>query len=131
VSRERRLAARFRRLSSGSIRKGVDDEFSSFPNAISPFLLASADEASSANRQPSGCVQPSMFELPEDFVVCPLINCNNSTPLQSSSTWNDFMAGNRDLLTWSPSVLTWHYRDETLKSDLARRIFVMPDRLSQ
>lgn len=42
-------------------------------------------------------------------------------------TWEEFEAGNADLLTWKPSVLDRYYRAETLASDLARRVFVMPD----
>jgi hypothetical protein len=40
-----------------------------------------------------------------------------------------FARRNPDLLTWRPSVLGRYYRDETLASDLARRTFLLPDRL--
>jgi hypothetical protein len=43
--------------------------------------------------------------------------------------WEAFAARNTDLLSWKPSILQRYYRDETLWSDRARRIFVMPDRL--
>lgn len=46
-----------------------------------------------------------------------------------SDTWDRFAAVNQDLLTWKPSLLDRYYAPETLQSDLARRIFVMPDRL--
>jgi len=46
-----------------------------------------------------------------------------------AATFDDFAARNPDLLTWGPSVLDRYYRRETLASDLARRVFVMPDRL--
>ena len=42
--------------------------------------------------------------------------------------WEEFAAENPDLLTWRPSVLDAYYRPETLGSDLARRVFVLPDR---
>jgi hypothetical protein len=42
--------------------------------------------------------------------------------------WDKFAASNPDLMTWRPSVLGEYYRDETLGSDLARRVFVLPDR---
>jgi hypothetical protein len=42
-------------------------------------------------------------------------------------SWEDFAARNPDLLTWKPSVLDAYYRPETLGSELARRIFVLPD----
>jgi hypothetical protein len=43
--------------------------------------------------------------------------------------WAEFAAGNPDLLAWRPSALARYYRDETLASDLARRVFVLPDRV--
>jgi hypothetical protein len=43
-------------------------------------------------------------------------------------TWDRFAAANPDLLTWKPSLLTRYYTAETLRSDLARQVFVMPDR---
>jgi len=42
--------------------------------------------------------------------------------------WQDFARENADLLEWKPGILGWYYRDATLKSDLARRVFVFPDR---
>jgi len=41
--------------------------------------------------------------------------------------WESFSAANADLFDWSPSVLERYYASGTLKSDLARRIFVLPD----
>ena len=47
-----------------------------------------------------------------------------------AKTWEDFAAANPDLLTWKPSILERYYSSETLKSDLARNVFVFPDRSS-
>lgn len=44
--------------------------------------------------------------------------------------WPDFVARNQDLMTWKPSILGLYYRPETLASDLARRVFLLPDRLA-
>ena len=44
--------------------------------------------------------------------------------------WEEFAATNRDLLTWSSTILKQYYRDETLSSDLARKIFLFPDKPS-
>jgi hypothetical protein len=41
-----------------------------------------------------------------------------------------FAARHPDLLAWRPSILARYYRDETLASERARRVFVMPDRLA-
>lgn len=42
-------------------------------------------------------------------------------------TWEEFAASESDLLDWQNPVLAKYYRKETLASDLARRIFLMPD----
>ena len=45
----------------------------------------------------------------------------------AGETWEGFAARNPDLLIWKPSVLEGYYHKETLASELARRVFVMPD----
>jgi hypothetical protein len=42
-------------------------------------------------------------------------------------TWEEFAAANPDLLRWKGGVLERRYSAETLASDLARRVFVLPD----
>jgi hypothetical protein len=42
--------------------------------------------------------------------------------------WEEFARQNPDLLIWKDGVLSRYYREATLKSDLARRVFVLPDR---
>lgn len=48
----------------------------------------------------------------------------------AGATWGEFAERNPDLLRWKPSILDRYYRPETLGSELARRAFVMPDRIS-
>jgi hypothetical protein len=43
-------------------------------------------------------------------------------------SWEEFEEHNPDLLIWKGSVLGSLYRPETLESEQARRIFVLPDR---
>jgi hypothetical protein len=43
-------------------------------------------------------------------------------------TWEAFAEANPDLLTWKPSILTQYYSEELLQSELARKVFVFPDR---
>lgn len=43
-------------------------------------------------------------------------------------SWKEFLAGNGDLLDWKGGILRRYYREGTLGSELARRIFVLPDR---
>ena len=42
--------------------------------------------------------------------------------------WEEFASANPDLLMWRPSVLDRYYRPETLGSELARSVFLLPDR---
>lgn len=46
----------------------------------------------------------------------------------AGETWEEFAERNPDLLSWKPSILDRYYQPETLSSELARRVFVMPDR---
>jgi hypothetical protein len=46
-----------------------------------------------------------------------------------SPSWEAFAAAHPDLLVWKPSILKRYYSDELLKSELARRVFVLPDRV--
>jgi hypothetical protein len=41
--------------------------------------------------------------------------------------WEEFAQRNADLFDWKPGILGRYYRNATLKSDLARRVFVFPD----
>jgi hypothetical protein len=47
-----------------------------------------------------------------------------------AQTWEQFERTNPDLFDWERNVLLRYYREETLNSDLARSIFVLPDRVS-
>jgi hypothetical protein len=45
----------------------------------------------------------------------------------AGTTFEEFAAAHPDLLTWKPSILARYYREETLGSELARRVFLLPD----
>jgi hypothetical protein len=45
-----------------------------------------------------------------------------------AANWEEFARRNPDLLTWKDGVLSRYYREATLKSDLARTVFVLPDK---
>jgi hypothetical protein len=47
----------------------------------------------------------------------------------SSNDWDEFARRNPDLLVWKDGILSRYYRKTTLQSDLARSIFVLPDKL--
>jgi hypothetical protein len=42
--------------------------------------------------------------------------------------WEEFAGENPDLLCWKDGILGRYYRQETLQSDLARKVFVLPDK---
>lgn len=45
-----------------------------------------------------------------------------------SQNWEAFAAANPDLFDWTNNILKTYYREETLRSDIARQVFVLPDR---
>ena len=48
-----------------------------------------------------------------------------------SATWEDFAQQNPDLLIWKNGILSRYYVEGTLKSDLAKRVFLLPDKCLQ
>ena len=46
----------------------------------------------------------------------------------AGADWDDFVQENSDLLVWKHGILSRYYREATLKSDLARSVFVLPDK---
>ena len=42
--------------------------------------------------------------------------------------WDDFAAKNPDLFEWKPGILGRYYHESTLQSELARSVFVFPDK---
>ncbi|MGB8473863.1 MAG: hypothetical protein WCE61_07255 [Candidatus Acidiferrum sp.] len=47
----------------------------------------------------------------------------------SPQSWAEFSGGNQDLLRWNENILKKYYRPETLASELAKKVFLFPDRL--
>jgi hypothetical protein len=45
-----------------------------------------------------------------------------------AADWEDFAYRNPDLLVWKGGILGRYYNDATLKSELARAVFLFPDR---
>ena len=42
--------------------------------------------------------------------------------------WDEFALGNSDLLIWKDGILSRYYHEGTLQSDLARSVFLFPDK---
>jgi len=47
----------------------------------------------------------------------------------STQSWAEFSVSNADLLHWQNNVLKKYYFPETLSSELAKRVFLFPDRV--
>lgn len=45
-------------------------------------------------------------------------------------TWTEFIQANPDLLVWKGGILQKYYRDETLSSELAKKVFLFPDKIT-
>ena len=45
-----------------------------------------------------------------------------------AADWKEFSRCNADLLPWKDGILTRYYQQATLQSDLARAVFVFPDK---
>jgi hypothetical protein len=48
---------------------------------------------------------------------------------ETRPTWDEFSRNNADLLSWESRPLSRYYREETLASELARAVFIFPDKL--
>lgn len=46
----------------------------------------------------------------------------------AGADWEEFAECNPDLLEWKDGILGRYYRQETLKSELARSVFLFPDK---
>jgi hypothetical protein len=46
----------------------------------------------------------------------------------AGADWEEFSRRNPDLLIWEGGILNRYYHEGTLKSDLARTVFVFPDK---
>jgi hypothetical protein len=50
--------------------------------------------------------------------------------LCEDAEWEEFARQNPDLLIWKGGILSRYYQESTLKSELARTVFVLPDKRS-
>lgn len=57
------------------------------------------------------------------FLIHERMECNGS-----EQSWAEFVEANADLFDWKANILKSYYQDNTLSSERARRIFVLPDR---
>src|ERR1700678_1610566 len=68
-------------------------------------------------------------ELYNQTITCAYFFLIHERMARSEVTnWEEFASQNSDLLTWKDGILSRCYEEATLKSDLARKVFVLPDR---
>lgn len=75
--------------------------------------------------------KPSLYHETITWVFLLLIRERIARILQHRGrlpSWDEFAADNKDLLRGKDHVLKEYYKDETLKSELARKTFILPDR---
>src|SRR5690348_7475949 len=58
-----------------------------------------------------------------------LLIAERKARVSDQESWEEFKSNNPDLMNWQQNILHQYYRDETLKSVLARQIFIFPDKL--
>lgn len=92
------------------------------PDAIARFSRALRAYAASLGK-------PNRYHETITWAYLLLIN-ERIRRTESIATWDQFAAAHPDLFNWKNSILLRYYREDTLHSDLARRVFVMPDRHS-
>ena len=71
-------------------------------------------------------------ELYNETITCAYLFLIRERMYRDGSTdWENFARCNRDLLMWKDGILSRYYKESTLKSEVARSVFVFPDRCLQ
>ena len=73
--------------------------------------------------------QPGLYHETVTVAYFLLIHERMAREAGEGEGFDAFVARYPELLDWKPSILDRYYEAATLGSDLARRVFVMPDRL--
>ena len=93
-------------------RHGMPEALTEFPRALKRFAAAKG--------------KPRLYH--ETITWAFLLVVAERQARCPAASWQVFADANPDLLVWKPSVLDRYYEKETLASELAKRVFVMPDR---
>jgi len=93
-----------------------------------PLLEALRQFSSALQRFAVAHGQPNLYHQTITWSYLFLIN-ERRERLGTSQGWDKFAEANADLFEWNDGgVLAQYYLPETLQSELARRVFVLPDR---
>ncbi|MGA9640778.1 MAG: hypothetical protein WBQ72_05240 [Terriglobales bacterium] len=92
-----------------------------------PLLDAIAKFSAALRRFATGRGKPNLYHQTITWAYL-LIIAERIARAGSPHSWEDFAANNPDVLMWKGGVLDRHYKKSTLDSDLAKKVFVLPDR---
>jgi hypothetical protein len=93
-----------------------------------PLLDALAKFSSALRRFATAHGKPNLYHATITWSYVFLIN-ERRERLGQSHDWQKFAEANSDLFVWTDGgILARYYRPETLQSELARNVFVLPDR---
>jgi hypothetical protein len=74
--------------------------------------------------------KPGLYHETITWAYLLLIRERMARSAGEEGSFEAFAAAHPDLLTWKPSILASYYREETLGSELARQVFLLPDRVA-
>ena|SRR5437879_1643146 len=94
--------------------------------SIYPVLLALGKFASALKRFASARGKTQLYN--ETITHAYFFLIRERMARNESVEWEEFARRNADLLTWKDGILCRYYQEQTLKSDLARNVFVLPDK---
>jgi hypothetical protein len=91
-----------------------------------PFLTALERFTGALKRFASANAKPQLYN---DTITCAYFFLIRERMARDAPTdWQEFARLNPNLLSWKDGILSRYYQDATLRSDLARNVFVFPDR---
>lgn len=90
-----------------------------------PVLQALEKFATALKRFASARGKPQLYN---ETITCAYFFLIHERMARSDGAeWDEFAHQSPDLLIWKSGILSRYYREATLKSDLARKVFVLPD----
>ena len=95
-----------------------------------PVLEAIADFSAALRRLAAANGKPGLYHETITWAYLFLIRERMERSAECED-WDEFARANPDLFDWVNPILKRFYREETLQSDLARRVFLLPDRPAQ
>jgi hypothetical protein len=93
-----------------------------------PVLEALEKFVSVLKRFASAIGKPQLYNETITFAYFFLIRERMASSHSLTTTWEEFCHQNPDLIVWKEGILSRYYNQDTLKSDLARSVFLFPDK---